>query len=66
MFEVWNDEKWVDGNDVYTFGTLAEAIEFAKHMANCGDETEEIVAFWMTSASDAISLGEWAIQEVGA
>lgn len=64
MFEVWNDEKWVDGNDVYTFGTLVEAIEFAKHMANCEDETEEIITFWQTSTSDAISLGEWAIQEV--
>lgn len=66
MFEVWNDAQWVDGNKIFTFKTLVEAIEFVKHMTNKTEETEAFVDFWNTKTADVISIGGWCIGELGA
>lgn len=61
-FEVWDDVEWTEGNPVYTFKTINEAIEFACKMANKIDAIEEIKNLWNTKIANAIGVGNWCIE----
>ena len=61
-FEVWNDAKWVEGNPVYSFNSIDEAIEFACKMANRIDSVSEVKDLWNSKIANAIGVGDWCIE----
>lgn len=65
MFEVWNDIKWSEGGEVFTFNTLVDAIAFINTRREYQEDIADCIEFWESSRVDnSIALGEWCIEEI--
>lgn len=71
MFEVWNDAQWVDGNKIYTFFNLEEALRFViKVTIQNSNEShfKDILDFWNRVTEEykenSIIQDGWAIQKI--
>lgn len=64
MFKVWDDINWMDGNEIYSFKSLVEAINFAKEKSGNSNSNDFWEKFWETRfPADAISIDGWAIEK---
>lgn len=61
-FEVWNDEEWKDGDPVFSFYDIDNAITAVSLAAKVS--RKEIKQFWNTRTIDTIGINGWCIEKV--
>ena len=61
-FEVWNDEEWKDGDPVFSFYDIDNAITAVSLATKVS--RKEIKQFWNTRTIDTIGIGDWCIEKV--
>lgn len=61
-FEVWNDGEWKDGDPVFSFYDIDNAITAVSLATKVS--RKEIKQFWNTRTIDTIGIGDWCIEKV--